>query len=83
MSHTTQELKHEMKKSVELLQRLRDEIGLKIHLAGMDAKDQWNRILTQLEEVEQAAEKTTSETTRHALDEAIKKLQKFRDALQS
>ena len=71
-----------MKKNLEQLQTLRDEIRLKIHLAKMDVKDTWNQIEAQLSDVEKAAEDTTNEAARTAVDGAIKRLQALRAAIQ-
>jgi len=38
------------------LRQLADEIRVKIHLAGMDAKDTWSKLEPRLREVEQKAE---------------------------
>ena len=56
MNETTTELKQEMKKSRALLYTLRDEIRVKLHLAGMDAKDQWKKLEPRLHEIEQSAD---------------------------
>jgi hypothetical protein len=39
------------------LRRLADELELKIHLAGMEARDRWRVIQPKLAEVEQAIER--------------------------
>jgi hypothetical protein len=53
------DLKAEMKKGVDLLRTLRDEVKVKLHLAGMDAKDQWAKLEPELFKVERAAEQAT------------------------
>jgi hypothetical protein len=84
MNPNTTELKEELKKTLSNLQRLRDEIRVRVHLAGMDAKDQWNklepRILDVEREIDEAAEDVTS-ATRSALNDVIGKLQHLRDSL--
>ncbi len=81
MSQSTTDLKGELKKNVERLGTLRDEIRLKLHLAGMDAKDQWKHLETELLQVEADAAQAATEATRTALDGTIKKLNQFRDSL--
>ena len=44
MNETKTELKEELKKSVAALRTLRDEVRVKIHLAGLDAKTEWNKL---------------------------------------
>lgn len=50
MSTTTEQLKKNMKSSVELLQTLRDEIRVQIHLGGMDVKAEWQTLEPEVEE---------------------------------
>jgi hypothetical protein len=80
MSQTTEELKTELHKSVALLRTLRDEVRVSLHLAGLDARDQWARLEPHLAEVERAA-REASEASRVALTDAVAKLKAFRDSL--
>ena len=84
MSQTTKDLKLEVKKSISLLYTLRDEVKLKMHLAGMDAKDEWRklepRILKIETEIDHAAE-DASESTQEAVEDIVKRLQKIRAQL--
>ncbi len=52
------------------LQKLAGEIRLKIHLAGMDAKDTWNRLEPKIHEVEQRAERATEKVGHELQDMA-------------
>jgi tetrahydromethanopterin S-methyltransferase subunit G len=45
-------LKQDLEETREDLRRAADEIKLKLHLAGMDAKDAWNEIQPRLEDFE-------------------------------
>ena len=74
------DLKNEMKKGVDLLKTLRDEIKVKLHLAGMDAKDQWAKLEPELSKVELAAEHATH-ASKKLVDEALTKLKSLRDSL--
>ena len=49
-------LKHELEKMRDDLQRTAEEIRLKLHLAGMDAKDAWTRLEPQLKDFEKRVE---------------------------
>jgi hypothetical protein len=73
MSQTTTELKREIEKSLGLLRTLRDEVRVKLHLAGMDAKEEWRKLEPQIAEVERAATKFT-DSTRAAVSDAVKRL---------
>jgi len=80
MSDTTNELKSELKKSLSDLQTLRDEVRVRLHLASMDLKDQWNRLEPYIADVEQKAAEAT-EASRTLISEAKKRLEKFRASL--
>jgi len=49
MSHATTQLKKDIQKTLADLHTLRDELRVKAHLAGMDAKDEWAKIEDELE----------------------------------
>ena len=55
---------------------LRDEIRVRVHLAGMEAKDEWRKLDPYVIEVERAA-RIVTEATRAALLDATKKLEDF------
>lgn len=80
MSDTSEQLKRDIKGGLDDLATLRDEIRLKVHLAGMEIKDEWRKLEPQLLEVEQAASKVT-EATRTALHDAVTKLKALRDRM--
>ena len=80
MTKTNHRLEDEMKQGLALMQTMRDEVRLQIHLAGMEAKEEWNRLEPVLTEVEQAAA-TMTEATHHALHQALERLRKLRSSL--
>ena len=80
MADTANELKNELKKSLTTLQTLRDEVRVKLHLANMDLKDQWNKLDPYLADVEKKAEEAT-EASRNLIRDAVKKLEQFRASL--
>jgi len=80
MSDTTAELRKELRKSIELLRTLRDEVRVKVHLGSMDLKNEWNKLEPRLEEVEKKAGEL-SDASRTALAEALKRLKKVRSSL--
>ncbi|WP_437276205.1 hypothetical protein WME90_33845 [Sorangium sp. So ce375] len=82
MSHITSELKSDLNKSLESLQTLRDEIRVRLHLAGMDAKDAWDKLEPRLLDAEKLAE-DVSEASRNALREIVEKVKEFRSSLPS
>lgn len=50
-------LKGNLDQELGELERLRDEIRLKVHLAGLDAKSAWKALEPRLDELEQEARK--------------------------
>jgi predicted nucleic acid-binding Zn-ribbon protein len=74
------ELKNELKKTLSHLQALRDEVRVRLHLANMELKDQWNKLEPHLADVEKKAADAT-EASRTLLHEAVKSLEKFRASL--
>ncbi|MDC0678579.1 MULTISPECIES: hypothetical protein [Sorangium] len=82
MSNITSELKSDLNKSLSSLQTLRDEIRVRLHLAGMDAKDAWDKLEPKLLDAEKLAE-DVSEASRNALREIVEKVKEFRSSLPS
>ena len=74
------ELKTELIKSVARLQTLRDEVRVRLHLGGLDLRDQWRKLEPHLEDVEKKAEELT-DASRAAVADAVKRLEKFRSSL--
>ena len=80
MNQTTTELKTEIERSLVAMQTLRDEVRVRLHLAGMEAKDEWKKLEPHLEEVERTAEAFTDATGR-AIDDAVARLRRLREQL--
>ena len=80
MGQTTTELKNEIEKGLSQLQTLRDEIRVKLHLGGMDVKDEWNKIEPYVLDAEKKASEV-SEATKTAVQDAVGKLKKLRSSL--
>ncbi|WP_242515336.1 hypothetical protein [Sorangium cellulosum] len=78
----TSDLKSDLQKSLEALQTLRDEIRVRLHLAGMEAKDAWGKLEPTLLDAEKLAE-DVSETSRNALRDIVEKVKEFRASLPS
>lgn len=64
------------------VRRIADELELKIHLAGMEARDRWHTLQPKLAEIEKsiaAAGKRASETVERELAALGTALRKLRD----
>ncbi len=75
----TDPLKTQIKASLQNLGALRDEIRLQLHLAGMDAKQNWEEILEpQIEDANKLAEDATA-ISQKAIEDVIARVKAFRD----
>jgi hypothetical protein len=74
------ELKDDLKRGLEHLRSLADEVRVRLHLGSMEAKNEWNRLEPHLHEVERTAREAT-EASRRAVAEAVESLKKLRDSL--
>jgi predicted nucleic acid-binding Zn-ribbon protein len=80
MSQTNIELKNEIQTTSAQMRTLSDEIRVRLHLAGMDAKDEWVKLEPKIVEIERVATEFT-ETTRVAIANAVKRLTKLRSSM--
>jgi len=78
MSDST--LKSEIEKGILRMQTLRDEVRVRLHLAGMDAKEEWDKLEPHIADIERKAEDLT-DATRKAVDDALKRLSTLRSKL--
>ena len=74
------ELKDDLKRGLEHLRTLADEVRVRLHLGSMEAKNEWNRLEPHLLEVERTA-REASEASRRVVAEAVESLKKLRDSL--
>jgi hypothetical protein len=75
---TKETVRHELEKALGELETLRDDIRVRAHLAGMEAKDKWAELEPKLAQVETQLKEATK-TFRQALAElgdAVKALRK-------
>jgi uncharacterized protein with HEPN domain len=72
-------LDRELKERWEELRTLRDDIRVRIHLAGMDVKDTWSKLEPRIQEFEQRLEEASSEY----MDELKKRGHDLRERLKS
>jgi hypothetical protein len=80
MNATINDVKNEISNGLERLQTLRDEARVKLHLAGMDAKDRWNEIEPYLADVERSASQI-NDASRAAIKQAIERVEGFLGSL--
>jgi hypothetical protein len=83
-TRTTDEIKAEIHKTVSLLETLRDETKVKIHLASMDLKKTWDDLQPKLADAELNAHRAAehaSEATLEAVKSTVHKLRKVAESL--
>jgi hypothetical protein len=80
MKPSVDDLKTEINNGLERLQTLRDEARVRLHLAGMDAKDRWNEIEPHLADVERSAAQIT-DASRAAISQAVERIESFLSSL--
>ena len=85
---TIAELNHNLTGALDDLVQLRDEIRVKVHLAGLDARTEWGRLEPRVDELEGKArgalDKAAGEVaqgTREALDEVIEAMKRLRKGM--
>ena len=71
-------IKHQIRKSLDSLTTLRDEIRLQLHLASMDAKSAWTKLEPEVEEANKMAEDATA-ISQKAIEAIVERFYTFRD----
>lgn len=74
MNTTT--IKAEVEKSIEKLVGMRDEVRVRLHLASLDARQEWTTVAPHVLEAESAA-KSLTEASRAKVQDAIAKVEAF------
>jgi hypothetical protein len=73
----TEDVKSEVNKGIERLTTLRDEVKLHLHLASLDAKQEWNEKLEpRISEVQSSAHQV-SDASRVAVTELVRRVERF------
>lgn len=73
----TSTIKAEVEKNIEKLAGLRDEVRVRLHLASLDAKQEWDdKIAPHVLDAEEAA-KSLTDASVSKVEDAIAKVQQF------
>jgi ElaB/YqjD/DUF883 family membrane-anchored ribosome-binding protein len=75
-------LRSELDRAATALRTLRDDVRVQLHLAGLDAKEEWRVLEPRLESALERASREVTEASRSALAEATQKLRKLKESLQ-
>lgn len=82
MNHKT-DLKAELDKSAALLQTLRDQVRVQVHLARLDAQEKWREVEPRLEAALQKAALDVSDASQKAIVDATHALERFAESLRN
>jgi hypothetical protein len=80
MGTMPKEARDAIHESLADLERLADEIRVRMHLASMDAKDAWAKLEPRLEEARQHA-RQAGEASQRAIRDVVKALRELRARL--
>lgn len=79
MSQSTEQLAKDFQHGRDLLRTLRDEIRVKLHLAGMDAKDTFTKLEAEANEIERGV----TEASRLAIADVVDRFKKLSSSIKS
>mgnify|MGYP000019272104 CR=1 FL=1 len=80
MNHATEDIRKGLNEGLNELEQVADEIRVRLHLAGMDAKDAWGKLEPRLDEARMHARSATA-SSRKTFDDILKALRDFRKTL--
>lgn len=73
----THTIKVEVERNLEKLETLRDEVRVRLHLATLDAKQEWDeKLAPRVVDIQRSAKEFT-ESSRSALSEIVSRLEDF------
>ena len=75
------DLKTELEKGISEAQALVDDVKVCVHLAGMDAKDEWNKLEPKVTAQLTSLKRDLSSATKDAVDDLVGALEKLRAKL--
>ena len=81
MGNNKEEVRYKLEALLAELQRLRDEIRVRIHLGGMDLRDQWKEFEPRIEEIVQQQKQKATEELCNAAADLRDAFRAFRDKL--
>jgi hypothetical protein len=81
ISKAAQDLKSELEASAAALRTLRDEVRVKLHLGGLDVKDEWRRLEPRLEATLAQAAREVTDASKTAIAEVSGALRRLGQTL--
>lgn len=80
MSDLANNVRKTVDETLAEIEQIADEIRVKLHLGGMDAKDAWRKLEPQLDHARQHA-KEASDASSHAIHNVLDSFKKFKASL--
>jgi hypothetical protein len=81
--NSTTELKQNIHGRLDQLRALRDDVRVRLHLAGMEARDEWNKLEPRIMDLEKRVAGELTDASCAALDDAVRRLSKLRDRMRA
>lgn len=78
---TDTNLKAELQKGLDRIETLVDDVKVRVHLAGMDAKDEWNKLEPRVTSELEGLKRDFSTVSKSAIEELTHALEKLRAKL--
>lgn len=76
-----QDIKSDLEKSAAVLRELREEVRVRLHLGGLEVKDEWRRLEPRLEETLERATKEVTHASHKAITEVTEAVRRLRQTL--
>jgi hypothetical protein len=76
-----QDIKSDLEKSATILRELREEVRVRIHLGGLEVKDEWRRLEPRLEQTLERAAKEVTDASHKTITEVTDAVRRLRQTL--
>jgi len=80
MNDVSQELRKSLEAGLNEMERIADEIRVRVHLGGMDAKDAWGKLEPQLDDARQHV-KAAGAASHKVVEDLLEAFKKLRASL--
>jgi hypothetical protein len=81
ITKAVEDIKSELEKSAKVLRELREEVRVRIHLGGLDVKDEWRRLEPRLDATLERATRDVTDASRTAITEVTDAVRRLRQAI--
>jgi len=78
--HTAEEIRQHLQQSWKLLETLRDEVRVDLHLAGMETREAWKKLEHRFFDAEKRLTEVT-QTSRQMLEDTLQAVRDFKQGM--